>query len=438
MMQPHLTTLIPPVPGSLADMQAYDPSCVVVTGMGMVTPLGRGVDAVWQSLLAGHSGIRPITSFDVSSMPSRIAGQVPGTDQDFCDVVPLKEHKRMGRFILLAMVAAHEALTDAQWLPQDDHSCQRTGVLVGSGIGGLPEIEKWSLTLHNEGAHRVSPFFVPASLINLASGQVSIRYGFRGPNVSVVTACSSGAHAIGEAARLIRSGLADVVVAGGAEAAVCPIGVAGFSAMKALSTHFNNDPTCASRPWDSQRDGFVIAEGAGILVLESLAHARARQAPRIYARLCGYGASGDAYHIAAPREDGAGAERCMQAALADAGLSGEAIGYVNAHGTSTPPGDVAELRAMERLFPEGTLVSSTKSSIGHLLGAAGAVEAIFSIKSLESGHVPATLNLHDPEPTTMDLVAFTPRMHARPSYVLSNSFGFGGTNASLIFGSLPD
>jgi 3-oxoacyl-[acyl-carrier-protein] synthase II len=408
---------------------------IVVTGLGLVTPLGCGVTPVWEKLIAGQSGIRRISSFDVSSYPSQIAGQIPEPLEFFEQWVSKKDQRKMGRFILWAMAAAEEALADAGWKPQTEHDRERTGVLVGSGIGGLDEISHWSVVLHEKGPSRVGPFFVPSALINLASGHISIRHGFTGPNLSVVTACSTGAHAIGEAAKMIRSGQADIVVAGGGEAAVCPMGVAGFSAMKALSTNFNDHPEKASRPWDKQRDGFVIGEGAGVVVLESLDHAQKRGA-KIYAELLGYGMSGDAYHMAAPRDDGDGAFRCMKAALKDARLEPHQVQYINAHGTSTPPGDIAELQAIERLFPEKTVVSSTKSSIGHLLGAAGSVEAIFSILTMNTGVVPPTLNLDDPEPTQMDLVAHTARTLNQVNYVLSNSFGFGGTNASLVFGKV--
>lgn len=408
---------------------------IVVTGLGLVTPLGCGVASVWEKLIAGHSGIRHIKSFDASSYPSQVAGEIPEPLEFFEQWVSPKDQRKMGRFILLAIAAAEEALADAGWKPESQHDKERTGVLVGSGIGGLAEISNWSVVLHEKGPSKVSPFFVPSALINLASGHISIRHGFTGPNLSVVTACSTGAHSIGEAAKMIRAGQADVVIAGGTEAAVCPIGVAGFSAMKALSTNFNDHPEKASRPWDKQRDGFVIGEGAGVVVVESLEHALKRKA-KIYAEVVGYGMSGDAYHMAAPREDGDGAFRCMKEAFKDGGIEPHQVGYINAHGTSTPPGDVAELQAIERLFPEKTVVSSTKSSIGHLLGAAGSVEAIFSILAMNTGIAPPTLNLEDPEPTKMDLVRHTARNLGQVTHVLSNSFGFGGTNASLIFGKV--
>ena len=413
---------------------------VVVTGLGLVTPLGCGVKTNWDRLLAGRSGIRAIQSFDVSDLPSKIAGLVPrGSTAEGLfnadDWVSPKDQRRMDSFIIYGITAAVQAVQDAGWTPTDEESRERTGVLIGSGIGGLPEISSGSLLVENRQVRKLSPFFIPASLINLVSGQVSIRYGFKGPNHAVVTACSSGAHAIGDAARLIMWEDADVMVAGGAEAAVCRIGIAGFSQARALSTKFNDTPEKASRPWDRDRDGFVIAEGAGAVVLEDLEHARKRGAT-IYAEIVGYGMSGDAYHITAPPEDGNGAVRCMRAAMKRAQLNPEDIDYVNAHGTSTPVGDAIELGAVKRVFGEaaGTIsMSSTKSSIGHLLGAAGAVEAVYSILALRDGVVPPTLNLDNPSPEPgIDLVPHTPKKRAVRA-VLSNSFGFGGTNASLIF-----
>ena len=414
---------------------------VVVTGMGLVTPLGIGIERVWGSLLAGESGIGAIQSFDVSDLPSRVAGQVPRGDRasglfDAADWVPPKDHRRMDEFIIFAMGAAVQAVEDSGWQPESEEESERTGVMIGSGIGGLPGIAEAALTLHQRGPRRISPFFIPASLINLASGNVSIRYGFRGPNHAVVTACSTGAHAIGDAARLIMLDDADVMVCGGAEAAICRLGLAGFAASRALSTNFNDEPSRASRPWDEERDGFVMGEGAGILVLEELEHAKRRDA-KIYAEVLGYGMSGDAYHLTAPAEDGSGAFRSMRNALKSARLSPDSIDYINAHGTSTPLGDEIELGAVKRLFGEHAYklsMSSTKSAIGHLLGAAGSVEAIFSILALRDGVVPPTLNLDNPSPSCdIDLVA--KQAHERQvKYVLSNSFGFGGTNASLIFG----
>jgi 3-oxoacyl-[acyl-carrier-protein] synthase II len=417
---------------------------VVVTGMGVVTPLGVGLETVWQRLIAGESGIRAIQSFDVSDLPSRVAAQVPRGDRtsglfNADDWVPAKDHRRMDEFIIFAMGAAVQAVEDAGWQPESEEDHERTGVMIGSGIGGLPGISEAALTLHERGPRRISPFFIPSSLINLASGNVSIRFGFKGPNHAVVTACSTGAHAIGDAARLIMLDDADVMVCGGAEAAICRLGLAGFAAARALSTNFNDDPPSASRPWDQDRDGFVMGEGAGILVLEEYEHAKRRGA-RIYAEVLGYGMSGDAYHLTAPSEDGNGAFRSMRNALKSARLPAESIDYINAHGTSTPLGDEIELGAVKRLFGEHAYklsMSSTKSAIGHLLGAAGSVEAIFAILALRDGIVPPTLNLDNPSPSCdLDLVAKQAR-ERQVKYVLSNSFGFGGTNASLIFGG-PD
>src|SRR5216110_982720 len=414
---------------------------VVVTGMGLVTPLGIGLDQVWRRLLAGESGIGAIQSFDVSDLPARIAAQVPKGDKssgffNADDWVPPKDQRRMDEFIVFAMAAAVQAVEDAGWRPDDEEERERTGVMIGSGIGGLPGIADMAITLQERGPRRISPFFIPANLINLASGHVSIRYGFKGPNHAVVTACSSGAHAIGDAARLIMLDDADVMVCGGTEAAICRLGLAGFSAARALSTNFNDDPPRASRPWDQARDGFVMGEGAGILVLEEYEHARERNA-RIYAEVLGYGMSGDAFHLTAPAEDGNGAFRSMRNALKSAQLSPDSIDYINAHGTSTPLGDEIELGAVKRLFGDHAYklsMSSTKSAIGHLLGAAGSVEAIFAILTLRDGIVPPTLNLDNPSPSCdIDLVPKRAR-ERKVNYVLSNSFGFGGTNASLIFG----
>jgi 3-oxoacyl-[acyl-carrier-protein] synthase II len=416
---------------------------VVVTGMGMVTPLASGVGPTWQRLIDGKSGIRAVTSFDVSDLASKVAGQVPRGEGEGLfnpgDWVDPKDQRKMDDFILYAMAASIEAVRDAGWEPTDEKARERTGVMIGSGIGGLPGICNGAITLHEKGPRRLSPFFIPSCLINLASGNVSIRFGFKGPNHSVVTACSTGAHAIGDAARLIRYGDADVMVAGGSEGAVCRVGIAGFAAARALSTGFNDTPERASRPWDRDRDGFVISEGAGIVIVEELEHARARGA-KIYAEVLGYGLSGDAYHITAPCADGSGAYRSMRNALGDAGLRPEDIDYINAHGTSTPLGDEIELGAVKRLFGPAAYklsMSSTKSAIGHLLGAAGAVEAIFSILSMVHGVVPPTLNLENPsEGCDIDLVPL--KAKRRPvRYALSNSFGFGGTNASVIFGPAP-
>ena len=406
----------------------------------MVTPLGCGVDVTWRRLLAGHSGIAGIQAFDVSDLPAKIAGLVPRGETasglfNADDWVPPKDQRKMDEFIVFALTAATQAVEDSGWKPEDADNRERTGVLIGSGIGGLPGIMEGVITLHEKGPRRVSPFFIPSNLINLASGHTSIRYGFSGPNHAVVTACSSGAHAIGDAARIIMWDDADVMVAGGAEAAVCRIGLAGFAAARALSTGFNNDPPKASRPWDEKRDGFVMGEGAGVVVLEELEHAKRRGA-KIYAEVIGYGMSGDAYHITAPAEDGNGGFRAMRNALKRANLAPEQIDYINAHGTSTPKGDEIELGSVKRLFGEHAYklsMSSTKSAIGHLLGAAGSVEANFSILALRDGIVPPTLNLDNPSPgCDIDLVPH--KAKERPvRYVLSNSFGFGGTNASLIF-----
>ncbi len=410
----------------------------------MVTPLGVGTDHNWRRLLAGESGLRAIQSFDVSDLPAKIAGQVPrgSTAEGFFntdDWVPSKDQKKMDLFIVYAIGAAVQAVEDSGWQPQDDEARERTGVMIGSGIGGLPGIAEMALTLHQRGPRRVSPFFIPASLINLASGNISIRYGFKGPNHAVVTACSTGAHALGDAARLIQIEDADVMVCGGAEAAICRLGMAGFAASRALSTNFNDEPWRASRPWDRDRDGFVMGEGAGVVVLEEYEHAKKRGA-KIYAELIGYGMSGDAYHLTAPAEDGNGAFRSMRNALKRAKLAPDQIDYINAHGTSTPLGDEIELGAVKRLFGEHAhklSMSSTKSAIGHLLGAAGSVEAIFSILAMRDGVAPPTLNLENPSPgCDIDLV---PRQakERKIRHVLSNSFGFGGTNASLIFAGPP-
>ena len=412
---------------------------VVITGMGLVTPLGVGVEAVWQRLLAGESGASAIQKFEVADLPAKIAAQVPrgGGEPDFNgdDWVDPKEQRRIDDFIIFALAAAEQAVRDAGWKPEAEEDRLGTGVLIGSGIGGLPGIEDAAITLHEKGPRRISPFFIPGRLINLASGYVSIRYGFKGPNHSVVTACSTGAHAIGDASRMIALGDAEVMVAGGAEAAISRLGMAGFAACKALSTAYNDTPEKASRPWDEGRDGFVMGEGAGIVVLEELEHARQRGA-RIYAEVRGYGLSGDAYHITAPAPDGDGGFRAMQAALRSAGMNADEIDYVNAHGTSTPLGDEIELGAVKRLFGAhaGSIsMSSTKSSIGHLLGAAGSVEAIFSALAIRDQIAPPTLNLENPSESCsgVDLVPLRARERKIRS-ALSNSFGFGGTNASLV------
>ena len=413
---------------------------VVVTGMGMVTPLGDGVDTNWRRLLAAESGIRSIQSFETSDLATKIAGEVPVGDKANghfnADLYMLpKEQRKVDKFILFGMAAARQAVEDSGWMPQDEESLNRTGVLMGAGIGGLQTIYETSITLKERGPRRVSPFFVPSALINLISGQVSIAYGFKGPNHSVVTACATGAHAIGDAARLIMLDDADVMVAGGAEATVCRIGIAGFNACKALSTDFNDTPTAASRPWDKRRDGFVMGEGAGCVILEEYEHAKKRGA-KIYAEILGYGLSGDAYHITAPSEDGDGAQRAMKAALKRAGLGTDQIDYVNAHGTSTMA-DVIELGAVKKVFGADAYqlsMSSTKSATGHLLGAAGAIEAIYAIKSINDQVVPPTLNLDEPdEGCDIDLVPKQAKQR-KVRFALSNSFGFGGTNASLIVG----
>ncbi|MCH7937545.1 MAG: beta-ketoacyl-ACP synthase II [Proteobacteria bacterium] len=416
---------------------------VVVTGMGLVTSLGCGVKVNWENLLAGKSGIGAIQSFDISDLPSKIAGQVPIGETaeglfNADDWMSPKDQRRMDDFIIYGLTAAVQAVADSGWTAETEEDQERTGVMIGSGIGGLNEIAKNAVLVESGNIRRVSPFFIPASLINLVSGHVSIKYGFKGPNHSVVTACSSGAHAIGDAARLIMLNDADVMVAGGAEAAVCRLGMAGFCAARALSRGFNDTPEKASRPWDKDRDGFVMGDGAGAVVLEELEHAKARGA-NILAEVIGYGLSGDAHHITAPAEDGSGAQRCMEAALKRAGANPEDIDYINAHGTSTPLGDEIELAAVERVFDghsNGLSMSSTKSAIGHLLGAAGAVESIFSILAMRDGVVPPTLNLDNPSvDTNIDLVPHQAKEHPVKT-VLSNSFGFGGTNASLVFKAL--
>ena len=418
---------------------------VVVTGMGLVSPLACGVEESWQRVLAGQSGAGPIRHFDADHLPARIACEIPvgdgsnGTYNPDQWVEP-KDQRKLDRFIIYALTAATQAVEDAGWKPEDPEEQNRTGVMIGSGVGGIETIGESAITLKERGPRRISPFFIPAALINLCSGQVSIKYGFKGPNHAVVTACSTGAHAIGDAARLIKYGDADVMLAGGAESPVCELSVAGFAACKALSTGYNDTPERASRPYDKGRDGFVMGEGAGVIVLEELEHARARGA-HIYAEWLGYGMSGDAYHITAPSPDGDGGYRSMMAALKSAGLEPSAIDYVNAHGTSTPVGDEIELRAVERLLDgsnSGLTMSSTKSSTGHLLGAAGAIEGIFSILAIRDQVAPPTLNLEDPSvETQIDLAPLTKR-EREIKVALSNSFGFGGTNASIIFGQAPE
>ncbi|AFO91489.1 beta-ketoacyl-[acyl-carrier-protein] synthase II [Phaeobacter inhibens] len=415
---------------------------VVVTGLGLVTPLASGVEESWSRLLDGQSGAGPITHFDAveSGVATTYACEVPrgdGSEGTFNpdDWVVKKDQKKIDDFILYGIAAADMAVRDAGWTPEDEASRLRTGVMIGSGIGGLSSIADTAVMIKEKGPRRVSPFFIPGALINLISGQVSIRFGFKGPNHSVVTACSTGAHAIGDAARLIKSGDADVMIAGGAEAAICEIGIAGFNACKALSTKRADDPKAASRPYDADRDGFVMGEGAGIVVLEDYEHAKARGA-KIYAEVLGYGLSGDAYHITAPSENGEGGERSMRAALANAGLEPADIDYINAHGTSTMA-DTIELGAVERMMGDAAgkvTMSSTKSATGHLLGAAGAIEAIFSILAIRDQVAPPTINLDNPAvETTVDL-APNQKRERKIDVALSNSFGFGGTNASVLFG----
>ncbi len=413
---------------------------VVVTGMGIACPLGLGVEQVWKRLIEGESGINAIQSFDTTELTAKIAGQVPvGTRAegklDIGEWIPVKDQKKMDRFIHLAVVAASEAVEDSGWVPGDEDARCATGVMIGSGIGGLGTIYEASVLVSQGKSRRLSPFFIPSALINLASGHVSIKYGFKGPNHSVVTACATGVHAIGDAARLIMLGDADVMVAGGAEGAVNELGMAGFCASRALSTNFNDRPAAASRPWDRDRDGFVMGEGAGIVVLEEREHAKARGA-KIYGEVCGYGMSGDAHHITAPAEGHEGAYRAMRAAFRNGGMQPGDVQYVNAHGTSTPLGDDLELEAVERFFGDnakGLAMSSTKSATGHLLGAAGAIEAIFSLLAVRDGVVPPTLNLENPSrASVIDRVALQAQ-ERRVDVALSNSFGFGGTNASILF-----
>ena len=413
---------------------------VVVTGMGIACPLGVGVEHVWRRLISAESGIGAISVFDAADSPCKVAGQVPPGVRvtgglDISEWVPVKDQKKMDRFIHLAMVAGSEAVEDCGWRPETEDDRCATGVMIGSGIGGLEAIFQASVQVHEGKARRLSPFFIPSALCNLASGHLSIKYGFKGPNHSVVTACATGVHAIGDAARLIGLGDADVMVAGGSEAAVCELGIAGFCASRALSTAFNDRPAEASRPWDKDRDGFVMGEGAGCVVLEEYDHARRRGA-KIYAEVSGYGMSGDAHHITAPADGHDGAFRSMRNAMKNGGFSPGDIHYVNAHGTSTPLGDDMELEAVERLFGDaarGLAMSSTKSATGHLLGAAGAIEAVFSILAIRDGVAPPTLNLDAPSRSSViDRVAKTAQ-ERRIRVVLSNSFGFGGTNASVIF-----
>lgn len=424
---------------------------VVVTGIGLLTPLGQGREITWKALLAGRSGAGRISTFDPEGYACQVACEVPRVDGrggggpdvegsfDPEATLPAKDRRRIDDFILYAIAAADEAVADSGWKPETTEDFERTGVIIGSGIGGLATIAETAIEMHEKGPRRVSPFFIPSALINLASGQVSIRHGFKGPNHSVVTACATGAHAIGDAARMIRYGDADVMVAGGAEASICPIGVAGFIACRAMSTNFNDAPEKASRPYDKDRDGFVMGEGAGILILEEYEHARARGA-KIYAEVAGYGMAGDAYHITAPAEDGDGGFRAMRAAVRDAGVDPSQVDYINAHGTSTPLGDEIELGAVTRLLGDAAsraTMSSTKSATGHLLGAAGAIEAAFTCLAIRDQVAPPTLNLDNPSvETVVDLVPH----RAKPMKIdvaVSNSFGFGGTNASLVLKKVP-
>ena len=416
---------------------------VVVTGLGLVTPLAGSVNKSWDKLINAESGIGKIEGFDVEDLPAKIAGHVPNSEQedgfDPNRCLELKEQRKVDRFILFAIDAAYQAIKDSKWEAKSEEDSYRSGVFIGSGIGGLSTIEQATLVLKEKGPRRLSPFFIPSCLINLASGQVSIKNNFKGPNLSVVSACSTGAHAIGDAARLIRANEADVMVAGGSEAAITRLGIGGFAAARALSTSYNDNPTTASRPWDEGRDGFVMGEGAGCVVLEDYEHAKSRGA-KIYAEILGYGLSADAYHITAPSEDGDGGYRAMQAAIINGGVDISEINYINAHGTSTPLGDEIELGAVKKLFQDNISnlsVSSTKSSVGHMLGAAGAVEAIFSILAVSNDIIPPTLNLEKPCDSAegIDLVPLKAK-EKKVNIALSNSFGFGGTNASLIVGKV--
>lgn len=410
---------------------------VVITGMGILSPLGRGLKTNWDKITNGVSGISAIKYFDTEGFVAKIAGQIPvgeGEGEFFPDsILSPKEQRHVDPFILYGLCAATDAVEDAGYIPQTEEEMLRAGVLIGSGIGGLQSIESGSILVHEQGPRRLSPFFIPSALINLISGQVSIKYGFKGPNHAVVTACATGTHAIGDAMRIIKNNEADVMVAGGSEAAICKVGIAGFSQAKALSTHYNDNPTAASRPWDTGRDGFVMGEGAGVVVLEEYEHAKKRGA-KIYAEVIGYAMTGDAHHITAP--GGNGGLRAMKGALASAGLNPEDVDYINAHGTSTPLGDMVEFNAVKEVFGMDSKVSmsSTKSCVGHLLGAAGAVESIYSVMAIQSGILPPTINLENPEEATkgFDLVPNVAK-EKQVNVALSNSFGFGGTNGSLIF-----
>ena len=410
---------------------------VVVTGMGMITAVGCGVKNNWENLISNTSGISLIDSFKTDDLPSKVGGVISENiiNDNFSD----KDKRKMDKFILYSLIATDEAIKDSGWIANNENDSSRTGVIIGSGIGGLSTIYNNSILLEKSGSKKISPFFIPSSLINLASGQISIKHNFKGPNHSTVTACASGAHAIGDSFRLIQLNKADVMIAGGAEAAICRIGIAGFCALRALSTKFNDDPKNASRPFDKDRDGFVMGDGAGTLILEEYEHAKKRNA-NIWAEVVGYGSSGDAHHITSPPDDGNGAERCVISALDDAKKNPEDIGYINAHGTSTPVGDKIEIECIKKIFSnnlDNVKMSSTKSSIGHLLGASGSVESIYSILSIKNGKLPPTLNLINsiPEAEGLDLIPLKSIEH-KVNCVLTNSFGFGGTNASLIFNSI--
>jgi len=406
---------------------------VVVTGLGTINPLGNTVESSWKSLIESKSGIKLIDKFDVNEYPCKIAATIEDSYINQ-DIVSSRDLRKIDRFIALGLVAADEAIKDSGFVPNEENT-YTSGVMVGSGIGGLDTIYKNSSILDNQGIRKISPFFIPSALINLLSGHISIRYNLKGPNSSPVTACATGTHAIGDSFTLIKNGKANLMVCGGAEAAICPIGIAGFSSARALCDTFNDNPKAGSRPWDKDRSGFVMGEGAGVLVLEEYEHAKKRNA-KIYGEIKGYGMSGDAYHITKPSEDGNGGYRAMEMALKESGLNSEQIDYVNAHGTSTPVGDMIELAAVEKLFQtEGLCMSSNKSAIGHLLGAAGAVEAVFSLKSMETNILPPTLNLDNPDTSTkINLIPHEP-INKSIDNLISNSFGFGGTNASIIFGN---
>ncbi len=414
---------------------------VVVTGIGMCTPLGYGAQACWEKLIKSESGIRKLDGFEVNDLPTKIGGQIPlsGNTNYFPEnVIDIKERRKTEPFIQFALIAAKEAIEDSGWVADSEEDSQKTGVLVGSGIGGLDGIRKSSENL-SKSPRKISPFFIPSCLINLASGHISIKHNFKGPNHSVVTACASGAHAVGDSFRMIKYGDADVMIAGGTESACTRFGISGFCAMRALSTKFNDHPEKASRPWDKDRDGFVMSEGSGMLVLEEYEHAKKRSA-KIYAEVLGYGLTGDAYHPTAPAEDGNGGYRAMQMSIKDAKINSDSIDYINAHGTSTPLGDQVEFNAVKKLFKnnlKNLVMSSTKSSTGHLLGASGAIEAIFSILAIRDKTIPPTLNLFNPSEgcEEINLVPFN-SIERETSYALSNSFGFGGTNVSLIFKNL--